>query len=882
MDYRKEIETLRRRSLRKRGIEGDRWRMSRVEALLPEAPMWAISSLLEIHYSAARRSGNGTPLKYHPCMDPFMAVMAEVRLPAMTDVGDLEDRGRWAALLRLSAHLFRQRDRPGSADLETAVMLADRALPFIWTTDPGSDALLDALGLWGTTLQLVAERTPDEGLLRSAAKTMLDWARGIGEAAPQSGIAPHFHAHTALALRTVAGAFEDSEALDASIDLYRLALSAQALPIPGGGNPRGYWLGNLGNALRHRFAANGAPRDFEEAKAALSEAIERTANPAGRVKLGTWLSELYESRASRSTSAAESEVWRGRAGAVAEGGVGGTSPTTDAAFEKDAAIAFMQVVWARSAEGRFGPRELLDGLPMPQFTSTAIEWITAVAASRFETRRDDGVLDATVIVLEDAERRLPPGSEARTDAVVARAMLLHLYAGAGGRGSRWEEGRLLALEVLRTPRTSAKAAAKAGILLGVAALAQDRFTEAADGFESAFQALAAMDRTGLDYEQYLRRVFATIRMPGDLVSTAAGCAIAAGDAERALQLVEAGMAALAGRAPQRHPLDMTSLASAGPIVSVIRSWTGVHAIVATQGRTEIVPLDFADSRPSTDEGQAEDALSDFLEYMWDAAGVPILAYLADRAITTRRLWWLPVGPFAMLPLHAAGYHRAGEGRSFLDTTVSSYLVSLDTLAGHRSRPPLRPTFSNSLVAAYPRPEHANGHLPFAADEAERVAAELGTTALLLNDKATRDAVMACSQNAAIEHYVCHGGADPLNPAGNGIELADGQLTINQLTDRRRRDAWLVYLSACETAKPSEALIAPPLTVGAAFHLSGYRHVIGTLTFLHDDTPAAPRFYRQLRAADPALALHRTVKELRDERRRLPSHWSTLIHLGPEN
>ncbi|MFI2315187.1 hypothetical protein AMK17_25605 [Streptomyces sp. CB00072] len=456
MDYQKEIEKLRRRSLRKRDIEGYRWRMARVETLLPEAPIWAISSLLEIHCSAARRSGAGTHLLYHPCMDPFMAVMAEVRLPDLADLGDLDDRERWAALLRLSGHLYRQRDRPGSTDLETAVMPAERALPVIWVTDPGSDALLDVLGLWGSTLKLVADRTPDEGLMRGAAREMLGWATRIAKAAPQSRIAPHFHAHAALALRTVAGGFAGSEALDTSIDLYRMALSARALPIPGAGDPRGYWVGNLGNALRHRFAASGDLRDFEAAEAAFNEAIERTVNPAGRAKLRTWLSELYDSRASRSSSPAESEAWRGRAGTVAEKAVGAARPATDAVFEKDAAIAFMQVVWARSAAGRVGPRELLDGLAMPRFTSTAIEWITAVAAGRFETIRDERLLDAAAIVLESAEHRLPPGSEARADAVVARAMLLHLYAQAGGRGSRWEQGRRLALEVLRTPPGAAR------------------------------------------------------------------------------------------------------------------------------------------------------------------------------------------------------------------------------------------------------------------------------------------------------------------------------------------------------------------------------------------------------------------------------------------
>jgi CHAT domain-containing protein len=95
---------------------------------------------------------------------------------------------------------------------------------------------------------------------------------------------------------------------------------------------------------------------------------------------------------------------------------------------------------------------------------------------------------------------------------------------------------------------------------------------------------------------------------------------------------------------------------------------------------------------------------------------------------------------------------------------------------------------------------------------------------------------------------------------------------------------LAYLSACEAARTSVLLPDEATLFGAALSVAGYRHVVGTLWRVDDGVAveAARRFYRRLTGttADPALALHHTVRELRAAYPSMPGLWAAHIHIGP--
>ncbi|MFB6640238.1 hypothetical protein ACFCYF_23610 [Streptomyces chartreusis] len=92
-----------------------------------------------------------------------MTVMATIEPPPMEEVDDREEREKWASLLRCSAHLYRQRDRPESTDLELAVRLSRQALLYTLEmrgtleTVRGPDLIIDSLGIWVSSLEAVSQ-----------------------------------------------------------------------------------------------------------------------------------------------------------------------------------------------------------------------------------------------------------------------------------------------------------------------------------------------------------------------------------------------------------------------------------------------------------------------------------------------------------------------------------------------------------------------------------------------------------------------------------------------------------------------------------------------------------------------------------------------------
>lgn len=96
-----------------------------------------------------------------------------------------------------------------------------------------------------------------------------------------------------------------------------------------------------------------------------------------------------------------------------------------------------------------------------------------------------------------------------------------------------------------------------------------------------------------------------------------------------------------------------------------------------------------------------------------------------------------------------------------------------------------------------------------------------------------------------------------------------------------------FLSACKTATGGVTLPDEAVTLAAALHYTGYRHVIGTLWSIHDETAAtvAEVVYADLTSAgafEPgraAAALHAAMRGLRDAGTPL-SHWTPFTHTGP--
>jgi CHAT domain-containing protein len=192
-----------------------------------------------------------------------------------------------------------------------------------------------------------------------------------------------------------------------------------------------------------------------------------------------------------------------------------------------------------------------------------------------------------------------------------------------------------------------------------------------------------------------------------------------------------------------------------------------------------------------------------------------------------------------LPLHAAGIYD-GPPRSHdycANYIVSSYTPTLTTLLRvQRSTSPI-PRRSISVLLAGEKQAHDPRLkiIPGVDAELEKIAATAklhnvqpvrrapGPTAVC----ATRDAMLT----ANVVHLACHGVQDSQNMTQSGFCLGDGRLTISVLMKLRIDNAFLAFLSACETAKGDKDQPDQAMHLAAAMLFVGFKAVIATMWYV---------------------------------------------------
>ncbi|MGR6320767.1 CHAT domain-containing protein [Micromonospora soli] len=295
--------------------------------------------------------------------------------------------------------------------------------------------------------------------------------------------------------------------------------------------------------------------------------------------------------------------------------------------------------------------------------------------------------------------------------------------------------------------------------------------------------------------------------------------------------------------------------------------------------------------------QATEAmLNDLLAWLWDVAAEPVLDELGLHETPLPgaqwpRLWWCPTGPMTLLPLHAAGYHMSRDQptRTVIDRVVSSYTPTLRAL--REARRPLDPTPRGHRMLAVGVGD-AEGQRSLSG-----VTSELGTLAelvpadrltMVVGPDATRDAIREQLVGHRWAHFSCHGTQDLRDPSRGGLMLSDGRLTVTDIATGQYH-ADFVGLSACKTATGGVDLLDEAISLSAALHYTGFRHVIGALWSVYDNDHTIQLFrtlYEEiitdgcLYPDRSARALHRATRALRDTARDQPSVWTPFTHTGP--
>jgi hypothetical protein len=296
----------------------------------------------------------------------------------------------------------------------------------------------------------------------------------------------------------------------------------------------------------------------------------------------------------------------------------------------------------------------------------------------------------------------------------------------------------------------------------------------------------------------------------------------------------------------------------------------------------------------------EQVISEVLEWLWDAVAGPVLAELGIDGPplpgeSWPRLWWCPTGLLSLLPLHAAGYHQAespgdSTARAVLDRAITSYTPTLGALAdaSRAAIPSLAESDEGTLLfVGLPHTPGASA-LPGAKYERDIVSGRLGAHSdVLYAEDATVHAVRDKLPSRQWVHFSCHGEQNLDAPSMGGLRLWDGMLTIAELGARGIKGDF-AFLGACQTATGGTALPNEAISLAAALHYAGYRHVIATLWSVYDQASAevTRMVYDDLansgylEPAKAAAALHSAVRHLRNGNTTKPSWWIPFIHIGP--
>lgn len=226
--------------------------------------------------------------------------------------------------------------------------------------------------------------------------------------------------------------------------------------------------------------------------------------------------------------------------------------------------------------------------------------------------------------------------------------------------------------------------------------------------------------------------------------------------------------------------------------------------------------------------------------------------LVEALPSARRLTLIPLGLLGLLPLHAT-----------LDAAVSFapnariHAAARARAARTAGREPRVLVVEAARVPGWPA-------LPWAAREAEEIAALHGSESILIRG-ATQEAAVRGMEETSVWHFACHGVARTDEPLDSALQLADGSLSLRRILASEPGDRRLAVLSACDTNVPDVDLLDEVVSLPGALLRAGTAGVVSSLWQVRDDAAlyVMLRFHALFRCGvPPAEALADAQRWLR--------------------
>jgi CHAT domain-containing protein len=194
-------------------------------------------------------------------------------------------------------------------------------------------------------------------------------------------------------------------------------------------------------------------------------------------------------------------------------------------------------------------------------------------------------------------------------------------------------------------------------------------------------------------------------------------------------------------------------------------------------------------------------------------------------------------------LHAAGGNTHGLGTALADWYTISYTPTLTALLNaRRNLRPISRKAARILLAAVPLPFKVEWPpLPSVLDEMDCVERTIQSVQNPLDprgamntvtrlESATSSDVLCSLPDTSVLHLACHGHQDLQTPLASGFLMSDKMLTVTQLMELQLPNAFLAFLSACDTAKGDDRHLDQAIHLASTMLFAGFKSVIGTMWY----------------------------------------------------
>jgi CHAT domain-containing protein len=205
--------------------------------------------------------------------------------------------------------------------------------------------------------------------------------------------------------------------------------------------------------------------------------------------------------------------------------------------------------------------------------------------------------------------------------------------------------------------------------------------------------------------------------------------------------------------------------------------------------------------------------------------------LQKRQDTPRpRIHWCATGPFAFVPVHAAGIYQGPGQECCSDYVVSSYTPTLSALlhAQKKAKTYTAAELDLLLVSGERAEDRSLPPLRFVKREVldiSEVASEAGASSTLVTRASD---VLGSLKSANVVHLACHGIQHSTEPHKSHFCLDGADLTVATLMDLNLKGAFFAFLSACETAKGDRKHADEAVHLAATMLFVGFKSVVATM------------------------------------------------------